>query len=261
MLADADTYGGVIAQVLGLLDEAPGLAAAVRQANTGSLDLLALARLATTVNPHLRVLTGIARADRWPELRPSGLEVVYRLARTLVAVTVVDCGFCLEQDEELIYDTAAPRRNGATLATIEMADAVVVVGSADPVGLQRLVRGLAQLRDVAPGVAPTVVVNRLRKGPIHGDVEAQVRSALERYAGVSEVVVIPEDSSSMDRSLATGRTLAECAPSAPARLALAGLARSLAAELGVGGHGARSRRRSTGMAARRGGPWGWKIRV
>ena len=38
-------------------------------------------------------------------------------ARSLAAVTVVDCGFCLEQDEELSFDTAAPLRNGATLST------------------------------------------------------------------------------------------------------------------------------------------------
>ena len=62
------------------------------------------------------------------------------------AVTVVDCGFGLEQDEELAYDTVAPRRNGATLAVLEPADVVLAVGSADPVGLQRLVRGLAELR-------------------------------------------------------------------------------------------------------------------
>jgi len=36
--------------------------------------------------------------------------------------TVVDCGFSLEQDEELSFDTAAPRRNGATLATLLAAD-------------------------------------------------------------------------------------------------------------------------------------------
>ena len=39
LLADADVYGGVVAQVLGFLDEAPGLAAAVRLANNGQLDL------------------------------------------------------------------------------------------------------------------------------------------------------------------------------------------------------------------------------
>src|SRR4051794_39585232 len=39
LLADADIYGGSIAQVLGFLDEAPGLAAAARLANMGQLDL------------------------------------------------------------------------------------------------------------------------------------------------------------------------------------------------------------------------------
>ena len=163
LLADADCYGGVIAQVLGLLDESPGLAAAVRQANAGNLDLHSLATLARVVGPNLRVLTGIARAERWPELRPSGLVAAYAIARQLAALTVVDCGFGLEQDEELSYDTTAPRRNGATLATLADADHVIAVGSADPVGLQRLVRGLAELAEVLPQCRPQVVVNRVRK--------------------------------------------------------------------------------------------------
>jgi hypothetical protein len=155
MLVDADVYGGVVAQVLGLLDEAPGLAGACRQAGAGRSSAPALATFARTVGPELRVLTGIARADRWPELRPTSLEVVLELARTLATTTVVDCGFGLEQDEELAYDTAAPRRNGATLTVLEQADTVLAVGTADPVGLQRLVRGLAELREAVPGACAT----------------------------------------------------------------------------------------------------------
>ncbi|HEY5049715.1 MAG TPA: hypothetical protein VII50_02350 [Acidothermaceae bacterium] len=90
LLADADCYGGVIAQVLGLLDESPGLAAAVRQANAGNLDLRTLATLARVVGPNLRVLTGVARAEHWPELRPSGLVAAYAVARQLAALTVID---------------------------------------------------------------------------------------------------------------------------------------------------------------------------
>jgi hypothetical protein len=104
LLADADTYGGAVGQVLGLLDEAPGLAGAARSANNGQLDLPALARHARQVTPRLRVLTGITRTERWPEIRPQSLEVVWALARGLAEVTVVDCGFCLEQDEELSFD-------------------------------------------------------------------------------------------------------------------------------------------------------------
>jgi hypothetical protein len=76
LLVDADVYGGVVAQVLGLLDESPGVAAAARQATAGTLDLAALTRLAWALAPHLRVLTGLARADRWPELRPQAVGVV-----------------------------------------------------------------------------------------------------------------------------------------------------------------------------------------
>jgi MinD-like ATPase involved in chromosome partitioning or flagellar assembly len=227
LLVDADVYGGVVAQVLGLLDESPGLAAACRLANNGALDLPALAGLARQLSPALRVLSGISRADRWPELRPAALEVVLALAGSLAAATVVDCGFCLEQDEELSYDTLAPRRNGATLAVLQQAGTVLAVGAADPVGLQRLVRGLAELKEAVPGVQPLVVVNRLRASAIPGDAEAEVRAALSRYAGVEHVVFVPHDVSALDGAVAAGRTLTESAAGSPARQALQALAASL----------------------------------
>ncbi len=227
LLIDADVYGGVVAQVLGLLDESPGLAAACRLANNGALDSAALSGLARQVNPSLRVLSGIGRADRWPELRPSALEVVLSLATSVAAVTVVDLGFCLEQDEELAYDTMAPRRNGATLAVLEQAETVLAVGTADPVGLQRLVRGLAELKEAVPGVQPTVVVNRLRGSAVPGNAEAEVRAALSRYAGVEVVTFVPHDVSAVDGAVAVGRTLTESAAGSPVRQAMQALAASL----------------------------------
>jgi Flp pilus assembly CpaE family ATPase len=227
LLADADVYGGVVAQVLGLLDESPGLAAAARLANSGTLDLVGLARLAPQVCPGLRVLTGMSRAERWPELRPAALEQVWELARRLAPVTVVDCGFCLEQDEELSFDTAAPRRNGATLTTLACADVVVAVGSADPVGVHRLVRGLADLREACPGVVPRVVVNRVRKRATGGSPEAQIREALQRYAGVDDVALVPEDRDALDAAVLQGRLLGDVAPGSAPRRALAALAGEL----------------------------------
>ncbi|MGW0229634.1 AAA family ATPase [Actinopolymorpha singaporensis] len=227
LLADADVYGGVVAQTLGLLDEAPGLAAACRSANNGTLDLPALARHAREVLPRLRVLTGIQRADRWPELRASALEQVWDLSRQLAAAIVVDCGFSLEQDEEISFDTAAPRRNGATLTTLELSDTVVAVGAADPIGLQRLIRGIEELREVVPGPVIRVVVNGVRKGPVGGDAESQIRDALRRYVGVDSVVCVPYDRVSFDTALAQGRTLSEVAAKSPARAPL----RALAADL------------------------------
>jgi MinD-like ATPase involved in chromosome partitioning or flagellar assembly len=252
LLADADSYGGVVAQMLGLLDESPGLAAAARQANAGNLDLAALAKLARVINPQLRVLTGIARADRWPELRPAGLAAVYRVARGLAALTVVDCGFGLEQDEELSFDTAAPRRNGATLATLADADHVVAVGSADPIGLQRLVRGLAELADAVPHCKPQIVVNRLRKGPLNGDAETQISQALSRYAGIEHVTFLPYDLSSLDRAIASGRAVGEVAPESPMRAAVLPLAIQLAGVKPVR-PSRRASRRASGWSRRAGG--------
>lgn len=224
LLVDADVYGGTVAALLDLPDEASGLAAACRLANRGLLDVPGLAELAVARTAQLRVLTGLDRAERWAELTPGSVEVVLRLARALAAVTVVDCGFCLEQDEELSYDTLAPRRNGATLAVLEQADLVLAVGSADPVGLQRLVRAVGDLAEAAPDAQVAVVVNRLRPGALPGDAEAHVRSVLDRYAGVRPLAVLPADGPALDAAAVVGRPVVEVAPASPARLALADLA-------------------------------------
>ncbi|MEN0130677.1 MAG: P-loop NTPase, partial [Brevundimonas sp.] len=221
LLADADTYGGSVAQVIGLLDEAPGLAAAVRQAGQGMLDVTTLARLSPVVAPDLRVLSGTSRADRWPELSSSAIESVWSVARELARWTVVDVGFCLEQDEMLSYDTRAPQRNAATLRTLEAADLVVVVGAGDPVGIQRLVRGLTELTELGLASTRLVLVNRVRSSVAGPRPAEAVLQALARYAGVSDAVLVPEDRAATDTALLEAQTLREVAPGSPARRAIA----------------------------------------
>ncbi len=244
LLVDADTYGASVAQVLGVLDEAPGLAAACRSATAGTLDAPMLARLSPVVGPHLRVLTGISRADRWPEVGATGLEQVWSVARSVGPWTVVDTGFSLERDEELSYDTLAPRRNAATLAALEAADEVLAVGAADPVGLQRLVRGLGELAELFPAARPRVVVTRVRSSAVGPDPQRRVTEALRRYAGVDRVVIVPDDRPSVDAALLAGRTLTEHAPGSPARQALAALAAELAGAVPAGRGRRRGRPRS-----------------
>lgn len=226
LLVDADTYASSVATRLGLLDDAPGLAAAARAAGQGVLDVVTLARHSPVALPGVRVLTGITRPARWPELPASALEVVWERARELATWTVVDCGPVLEADELLMYDTHAPQRNAATLAALAAADVVVVVGAADPVGLQRLVRGLEDLREAPVPVAGVrvVVANRVRAGAAGPRPEAAVRDALARYAGVGDLHVVPDDPSGADAALLAGRALAEQVPGSPARAAFGALA-------------------------------------
>ncbi len=227
VLVDADTYGGTVAQLVGLLDEAPGLAAAARAARSGTLGLETLTRLAPVLSPGLRVLTGISRADRWTELPASALEVVWAQLRTMVPWTVVDTGFCLERDEVLSYDTHAPSRNAATVSAIETADVLVIVGSGDPIGIQRLVRALDEVGGVIREARRVVVVNRVRAGTAGPRPGAAIRQALERYAGVREVVLVPEDAAAVDDAVLSGRFLREVAPASSARRAIEALAVAL----------------------------------
>ncbi len=229
LLADADTYGGCVAQVLGLLDEAPGIAAAARAAAQGTLDLPALARLAPLVADRLRLLSGVSRPDRWPELSSAALDAVWATARSLAEWTVIDTGFCLEQDEALTYDTRAPQRNAAALSALGAADVVVAVGSGDPVGVARLVRALVELDALALGARRIVVVNRVRASVSGPDARRAVLDALARYAGVTDALVVPDDRAACDRALLAGRTLREAAPASSARQAIAGVAARLAA--------------------------------
>ncbi len=227
LLVDADVYGGVVAQVLGLLDESPGLAGAARQATAGTLDEAALGRLAWAVRPRLGVLTGLARADRWPELRPHAVAAVLDEVRRSADLTVVDCAFSLEEDEELSFDTAAPRRNGVTLTVLEAADTVLCVSGADPVALQRSIRAIGELREVLPDVEPVVVVNQVRRGPVPGDPRREIGEALERFAGRGVGFFLPADRRATDAALAEGRTLAEVAPASPLREGLRSMAAAL----------------------------------
>ncbi|MFC8502981.1 CpaE family protein [Pedococcus sp. NPDC057267] len=223
LLVDADTYGSSLAQALGLLDEAPGMTAACRAADQGGLDLVALARLAPEVSPGLRVLTGTPRPHRWTELRAPSVAQVLGIARQLASHVVVDCGFCVEDDEELSYDTLAPRRNAATLTALEEADDLVVVGAADPIGLQRLVRSVQDLATV-PSPSPTVVVNKVRASAVGSRPERRIAEALQRFAGMDDLTYLPWDQATLDAAMFAGTTLADHAPQSDLRRAVQALA-------------------------------------
>lgn len=220
LLIDLDTYGAAVAQLLGVLDEAPGLAAAARASELGTLDLPALARLAVEVSPGFRVLTGIPTPSRWTEVRAAAVEHVIELARSLSRVIVLDCGFGIEDDEELSYDTLAPRRNATTLVGLAEADELLLIGAADPVGLQRMVRCVQAVGQVR-SPTPRPVVNRLRASSIGPDPRRRVEESLARFAGLEGVVFLPEDPAAADAALLAGQTLRECCPESELRHAVA----------------------------------------
>ncbi|HET7516280.1 MAG TPA: P-loop NTPase [Actinomycetes bacterium] len=252
LLVDADTYGGAVAQTLGFLDDAPGLAWAARVAGRGELDALRLRQSVRRAAPGgPRVLPGLPRAELWTEVRPGTWEALLELFRITFPVTVIDTGFCLEEDEELLYDQVRLRRNAVTRLAVQTADLVVAVARADPVGLHTFIRGYQELRDLGiPASRVRVVVNQLRPGMFGGDRPAeQVRAALRRYIGIEPSAVVPYDRQGIDTALLAGQALREARPGSPAQLALARLAAVLFPAGDVQARRSRRRSRATRHAA------------
>ena len=233
-LLDTDPYGGAVAQHLGITDEVSGLLGAARAANAGLLDTRRLAGFARQVGPRLRVLTGLPRPDRWREIRPTGAEELMAQAAAVDPVVVVDTGPGLEAGDE-----PAVSRDALVTATVAAADIVVAVASADPVGLARAARALADLEEVRPCGAAYVVVNRWRTGL--GWTREEVQDLVHRLAPAAEVVLLPEDRTGADRALMTGRAPAECRESALSR-ALAGLAEQIGGPVAAPRRSSRPRR-------------------
>lgn len=204
VLADLDPYGGAVAQQLGVLDEVSGLLSAARLAAAGQLDER-FASVCRGLGEHLAVVTGLPRPDRWREVRPAQVDQLIEVARARGHV-LVDSGFSLEDDPGTDFG-ARPGRNALTLAAIERADELLVVGSADPVGLARLARGLVDLRELTTGVPVRVVVNRMRSSI--GWSEKEIAGMVEGFSRVAGLHFLPEDRAGLDRALVSGRALAD----------------------------------------------------
>ncbi|WP_193612130.1 AAA family ATPase [Nocardioides lijunqiniae] len=221
VLVDADPYGGSVAQQLGILDEVSGLLSAARLATGGLLEER-FASVQRAVGPHLSVVTGLPRADRWVEVRPGALEHLLDVAREHAEV-VVDTGFSLEEDPGQDFGTR-PARNQLTLAALDAADEVLVVGAADPVGLSRLARALVDVREHVAGAPVRVVVNRMR--PSLGWSEKDIAGMVGGFTRLSGLHFLPDDRPAVDRALVAGRTLVESGDS-PLLRALSSLADAL----------------------------------
>lgn len=208
VLVDADPWGGAVAQQLGILDEASGLLSAARLAGSGQLSER-LASVCRSVGESLQVVTGLPRADRWSEVRPEAFEQLLVTAAGH-GLVVVDTGFSLEDDAARV--STRPSRNATTLTALALADEIVVVGSADPVGLSRLARALVELRDLTGAVAVRVVVNRMR--PTLGWSEKEIAGMVEGFTRVTGLHFLPEDQEATDRALVSGRSLVEVGDSA-----------------------------------------------
>ncbi len=207
LLIDGDVWSASIAQLLGL-QESPSLAQAARLAADGwpnSLD--------TTVQAGpqgVAVLTGLARAELWPEVRETAWRAVLATGITQYDLVVVDLAAPIEEDEELSYDRVPFRRNLVTRVALELADDIVLVAAADPVGLRRAVVAHRNLTDDLPGTEKKVRI-ALNRAPRAGRRLQDCSRSIEEWMGVVPTAILP-DEPALSRVAWEGRSLHEIAP-------------------------------------------------
>lgn len=230
LLVDADTYSGAIAGYLELFDEAPGFLACCRLTQNDELNKEQFARLAhrCSLGKHeIHVLTGITNTSRWPELTPTRIRTALTTFTQWFDYVVVDVGFNLEEDEEIVSDLMAPRRNQATAAALRASGLVVAVSDASVVGLARYIHNLEAVRTLI-GETPMIhVVNRLRrKGSLSG-AGSTVRNTLHRFAGLDEVHLIDEDVRAFDAASVAAVPVLIAAPNSSASKQIVALAQTV----------------------------------
>ncbi len=90
--------------------------------------------------------------------------------------------------------------------------------------MQRLVRGLGELRAAAIDTPVWIVLNRVRRSAVPGKPEIELDAALQRFVGQSYAALLPYDLVGLDQAAVAGQTLAEAVPASPLRAAVTDLA-------------------------------------
>lgn len=223
LLIDANTYGAAVAVHLGLLDDTAAIAQACRAIEHRGSTAVKLNDYVQSVNiqgARLDVMTGLTRSERWPQLRTAAWQQLLDLARIGWDYVIVDCGFGLEEDEELSFDIPAPQRNATTTGAVRAADTILAVGAGDPVGLGRFMKALEHLVEVSPQqIVP--VVNKVSSITSGVGPKRQLAAVWERFGPkLSLQHFIPWAPDITAAALLEGKTLAERAPKAEVRQAI-----------------------------------------
>jgi MinD-like ATPase involved in chromosome partitioning or flagellar assembly len=224
LLVDADSYGGDILQLLGIVEELPTVLWAATVAAKESLnktEFLSNARRASPTGPI--VLPGLPRSDLWAEISDFGWRELLRFCHTSFPYTVCDVGFCLEGDSLFPYSPPGGGRNRMARSTLTAADKVIAVCRADPIGLKNFIWSFGELDGIVDPEAVAIVVNRL-----HPSDRREVADILHRHLGRRPVAMVPDKPQDFARAVASGSSVVEERPHSDIRTAI----RDVAARVG-----------------------------
>lgn len=218
VLVDADTYGGDLAQMLGVVDELPTIVWACRAAARSDADPLDGVRRVGPRGPAL--VAGITRADLWRDVGEFGWRELLTHLRGSFDHVVVDVGFCLEENSSPL---GGDGRNAVARAAVRDSDRVLAVCRCDPLGLKSFLWAYSALGELVDEERILVCANRVLPGE-----EGAVADLLLRHGARRPSAYLPDDPGAFRVALSRGLPVRDLAPGS----ATARAVRDLAAALG-----------------------------
>lgn len=192
MLVDGDSYAPSLAPLLGLHQRQSGVVAMSRHARVSGLEPSALEDCVVRYelgNAGFGVVTGLSNPAQYVDcgslawagtlgaLRDAGYTLVVDLAPPLLQLPGETIG--------------GPQRNALSIATLELADKVVVVANPTPLSVLRLSRDWPRITELAHNASLEVCLNN---APSHSQSAVDDSAhALWQFTGHDEANVFPRD--------------------------------------------------------------------
>lgn len=193
LLIDADLEGPSVANYFCLADIPAGLAGAIRIAGQHRFDQAQLERLSVQVPKTLvTILPGVISSQPI-EITSEAVKEILETAKESVDFVVLDTGSLRPRLNQELVDLCQEM--------ISLANQVVLVAAADPIGIYRLLR--LEPTVLALSENPKLVINRLRNSVI-----AQAKSEIKTtLAGLGEIAItafLPDDPVHVDQATRLG---------------------------------------------------------
>ena len=227
LLIDADIYLPSLALMLGLVDHSAGLAAACRIASQDRFNQFELERLSVRVpvgSQEFSLMTGISSYSRWPEVSAERFENLLESIREEFDFIICDLASNLEVG--LRQQGSGQERNALTQSVLKIADQIIAICIADPVGISRYLQQLPELIDLRPIGEVYTIVNRLRSSVLGANAKQQISETLARLGQVSPDGFIPDDATAFDLALKNARPISLAKRGSPAKQAIELFART-----------------------------------
>ena len=215
ILVDGDTVEPSQVQLLAVELRASGVVNGCRLAEQAQLCEETFAPVVTNVGAGVDLLSGITKAERWREVSEDSFATLLEWLRKHYRWIVVDLAPGASDPDEALM-TLGPSRYSAQDGTFAVADLVLEVGTADPVGMRRLIVNHVWAGDKKLWQCPSLaVVNRGRASVAGSNWETSIRRALSLADNTWEAVVVRQATQDFDKALVAGCDIATVNPSAP----------------------------------------------